>query len=212
MYRRIYLILYVLLIPAGLWGQEDKQANQILDRFSSRATSSASVDLKFTLVTHDQVENRRDSIEGSVVISGDRYNLKLPDNIIWFDGVTAWNYLPAEKEVTITKPDKKDDSFQSRPSSLFTMYKKGYKTRLIEETTTSYLIDLYPEDHQSELVRVRLSIGKSNLALKSFEYKRRDGITHTIKIQSYNLGNKVDPSAFTFKPADYKGVDIIDIR
>ena len=43
---------------------------------------------------------------------------------------------------------------------IFSMYKKGYKSRLIEEKSDSYLIDLYPEDIKSDLVRVRLSIGK----------------------------------------------------
>ncbi len=54
-------------------------------------------------------------LTGSVILSKDNYRLDLPDNIIWFNGETSWSYLPAEKEVTITKPDKKDDSFREPP-------------------------------------------------------------------------------------------------
>ena len=92
------------------------------------------------------MENYRDTITGSVILSKDSYKLDLPDNIIWYNGKTSWSYLPAEREVTITEPDKDDDSFQSRPSSIFTMYKSGYKCRLLQEKTNSWLIDLYPED------------------------------------------------------------------
>ncbi len=67
------------------------------------------------------------------------------------------------------------------------MYKSGYKSRLIEEKTDLYIIDLYPEDVKSDLVRVRLDIKKSDLSLKNLEYKRRDGLVITLQILEYNL-------------------------
>ena len=62
------------------------------------------------------------------------------------------------------------------------MYKNGYKCRLIEEKADSYIIDLYPEDIKSDLLRVRLSIGKSLLNLKTLEYKKRDGVIITLNV------------------------------
>ena len=73
------------------------------------------------------------------------------------------------------------------------MYKNGYKSRLIEERSDSYLIDLYPEDIKSDLIRVRLSIGKSLMDLKSLEYKKRDGVIITLAVKDYNLKTKPDP-------------------
>ena len=145
-------------------------------------------------------------------LSKDKYRLDLGDNIVWFNGETSWSYLPAEKEVTITKPDKKDNSFQNRPSEIFSMYKSGYKSRLIEEKSDSYIIDLYPEDIKSDLIRVRLSIKQSDLSLRSLEYKRRDGIIITLKIYDYNLKQKPESDTFIFQPAKYKGVEINDMR
>jgi outer membrane lipoprotein-sorting protein len=150
----ILITLFILIVNSA--GQNDKQAIKILDKFSSTATSAPSVSMKFLLINIDQLANTKDTTEGSVIISRNNYRLDLPDNIIWFNGETLWSYLPAEEEVTITVPEKNDDSFQSRPSSLFTMYKKGYKNRVVEEKQDSYLIDMYPEDIQSDLVRVRL--------------------------------------------------------
>ena len=98
--------------------------------------------MKFKLITTNQTDNTNDTLEGSVILNKDKYKLELPDNIVWFDGVTSWSYLLAEKEVTITKPGKKDNNFQSRPSLIFSMYKKDYKCRLIEEKSDSYIIDL----------------------------------------------------------------------
>jgi len=210
---RIFTIFSILLLSATyVTGQNDPQAVRILDKFSTTATSAPSVSMKFLLINTDQVANTRDTTEGSVILSRNSYRLDLPDNIIWFNGETSWSYLPAEKEVTITVPDKNDDSFQSRPSSIFTMYKKGYKSRLIEEKSYSYLVDLYPEDIKSDLVRVRLSIEKPSMNLKNFEYKRRDGITLDIVIREYSLKQVPEPGTFIFSPEKHKGVEVIDMR
>jgi len=206
------LIFTFQLIALSVSGQNDPQAVKILDRFSSTATAAPSISMNFLLITTDQIENTKDTLEGSVILSKNSYKLDLPDNIIWYNGETSWSYLPAEREVTITNPDRKDDSFQTRPSSVFTMYKKGYKCRLIEEKSNLYIIDLYPEDIKNELVRVRLSIAKPSLDLKNFEYKRRDGITIDLEIRECNLKVNPEPDTFIFLPSKYKGVEIIDMR
>lgn len=208
----LYLLSFTIILSVSASGQTDPQALKVLDSFSAKATGAPSVSMKFTLVTVDQAENNTDTLKGSVILSGDKYRLELPDNIVFFNGQSSWSYLPNEKEVTVTNVDKEDDSFMSKPSSVFTLYKSGYKSRMVEETATSYIVDLYPEDIKSELIRIRLTIGKSMLDLKDLEYKRRDGITATLHVQEYNL--KVKPSAdtFTFPKEKYKGVEIVDMR
>lgn len=208
----ITLIITLHFAILSVSAQNDPQAIKILDRFSAKATGAPSVSMKFLLKTTDQIENTEDTIEGSVILSKNSYKLDLPDNIIWYNGETSWSYLPVEQEVTITSPDKKDDSFQTHPSSIFTMYKKGYKCRLIEEKADHYVIDLYPEDINNDLIRVRLSISKPSMNLKSFEYKRRDGIIIDIVIKEYSLEVNPEPGTFVFSPTLYKGVEIIDMR
>ena len=212
MRRIVLLISAFIILSISALGQNDPKAISILDRFSALATSAPSVSIKFILVTIDQVERTNDTLAGSVVLSKNNYKLDLPDNIIWFNGETSWSYLPAEKEVTITKPDKDDNSFQNRPSTIFTMYKKGYKSRLVEEESDTYVIDLYPEDIENELIRVRLFIGRANLNLRSLEYKRRDGITINLIVKDYNLKQNPGSSFFSFSPDKYKDIDVIDMR
>jgi len=210
--RKIFNILFVLIISFNATGQNDPAAISILDRFSSAAMAAPSVHMKFIMITEDQVEQVKDTIPGSVILSRDNYRLDLPDNIIWYNGETNWSLLPAEKEVTITKPDRKDDSFETRPSSVFTMYKKGYKCRLVEERKDSYIIDLYPDEIKNELIRVRLIIKKSNLDPVSFEYKRRDGLILTLVVKDYDLKQNIQSGMFRFPAEDYKGVEVIDMR
>jgi outer membrane lipoprotein carrier protein len=206
------ILFFLLLFPFSSIGQNDQEAIKILDKFADNALKAPSVSMKFKLITTNQTDKTNDTVEGSVILSKDKYKLDLPDNIVWFNGETSWSYLSAEKEVTITKADKKDNTFQSRPSLIFSMYKKGYKSRLIEEKSDLYIIDLYPEDIKSELLRVRLSIGKSLLNLISFEYKRRDGVINTLYVKEYDLKVKPEPGTFIFQPAKFKDVEVIDMR
>jgi len=208
----IVIFSFFLLSTMKAIGQNDQEVIKILDKFSATALGASSVSMKFQMVTTDQIENTNDTLTGSIILSKDKYKLDLTDNITWFNGETSWSYLPAEKEVTITKPDRKENSFQNRPSAIFSIYKNGYKSRLIEERSESYIIDLYPEDIKSDLLRVRLSIGKSLLNLKCLEYKKRDGIVITLSVQEYNLKLKPDPDTFIFQTGKFKGVEVIDMR
>jgi outer membrane lipoprotein carrier protein len=210
---RTFLISFFLgFVSLAVYSQNDAEAVKILDRFSATALGAPSVSMKFNLETIDQVEGTKNSVSGSIILSKDKYKLEMTNNIIWFNGETSWSYLPAEKEVTISKPGKKDDSFQTRPSAIFSVYKKGYKVRLLEEKASSYLIDLYPEDINSDHIRIRLHIGKPSLDLISAEYKYKNGVTALLTVSEYNLQQNPDNSAFSFNPDKYKGVEIIDMR
>jgi outer membrane lipoprotein-sorting protein len=206
------ILAFLAVCHLNAVGQSAGDAVSILDKFSDNALKAPSVSMQFRLITTNLSDNSSDTLEGSVILSKDKYKLDLPDNIIWFNGETSWSYLPAEKEVTITKADKKDNSFQSRPALIFSMYKKGYKSRLIEEKTDSYIIDLYPEDIKSDLLRIRLSIGKSLMDLKSLEYKKRDGVISTLHVKLFDLKTKPEPGTFIFHPEKFKGVEVIDMR
>lgn len=210
---RTFLIGFTFVfVSLSAYPQNEQEAVRILDRFSELALASPSVSIIFDLETIDQVEGTNNSISGSIILSRDKYRLDMTDNTIWFNGETSWSYLPAEKEVTIAKPDKKDNSFQSKPSSVFSIYKKGYKTKLLEEKANSYLIDLFPEALDSDHIRIRINIGKPLLDLKSIEYKYKNGVTVILTVKEYDLEQNPDNSEFVFQPEKYKGVEIIDMR
>lgn len=210
--KRFSIVIGAIFLTINAFSQKDPGAVKILDKFSAKALGAPSISMSFTLETIDQVEGTNTTTEGSIVLSKDKYRLDLKDNIVWFNGETVWSYLPAEKEVTVSKPGKKDDSFQSKPSSVFSLYKKGYKIRLIEENENSYLIDLYPEDIKSDHIRLRLLIGKQSLNLISAEYKYKNGITIQLTVKNYDLSKTADLTSFVFPSDNYKGVEIIDMR
>lgn len=212
MKKILFLAFLQLLLPARGFSQNDPAALAVLDRFSSRALGAPSVSMEFNLRTENLADRTSSSRKGSVILAGDKYKLDLEDNIIWFNGTTSWNLLPAEKEVTITTPGKNDDSFLGKPSQIFSLYRKGYKSRLLEEKADSYLIDLYPEELNSDHVRIRLKIGKPALDLRNLEYKYKNGTTITLDVTSFDLKKNPASTTFIFEPEKHRGVEIIDMR
>lgn len=206
------LIFLLSLVTLMLSAQKDPEAVKVLAEFSRISSSAPSVTIDFTVDANDTKEGDLTSLTGSAVISADSYRVTLEENIIWSDGKAVWNYLTDVNEVTITEPDPDDESFMAKPSLLFSMYEKGYKVRMLEQNATEWVIDLYPEDLNVNLVRIRLKIGKSLYDLRSAEYKTKDGMTVTLKAEKYNLTFRPPAGYFTFNSADYKGVDVIDMR
>ena len=206
-------ILVILLLYAGcLNGQNDQEAVRVLDNFSRSALAAPSVSLKFRLLNIDEQKQKSDTTRGFLLMSKDQYRLEMSDNITWFNGSVSWNYLKKEKEVTITRPGKKDDSFMSRPSSIFTLYRKGYKTRLIQDNGKTYVVDLYPEDIKSDLIRIRLAINRTTYSLDGAEYKRKDGTSIVLFVDDFNLKTKPETTDFVFDQKKFKDAEINDMR
>ena len=210
--KKTGLIIVLLLAAVAAFSQKDPEAVKVLSEFSKRAASAPSVKIDFEITAYDAQEDQETELSGTVVIKGDSYRLTLPDNLIWADSKAVWNFMPEVNEVTITEPDPSDESFISKPSLLFAMHEKGYKVRLLEQNTKEWIIDLYPEDISTSLIRIRLAVGKTLYDLKSAEYKTREGMTLTLKASGYELAFRPPAGYFTFNPADYKGVEVIDMR
>ena len=210
--KKTGLVFVLALAAVAAFSQKDPEAVKVLSDFSRKAASAPSVKIDFDIVAYDAQEDQETELDGTAVIKGDSYMLTLPDNLIRTDGRAVWNYMPEVNEVTITAPDPSDVSFISKPSLLFTMHEKGFKVRLLEQSAKEWIIDLYPEDISTGLVRIRLAIGKSLYDLKSAEYKTREGMTLTLTAKVYDLTFRPPAGYFTFNPAEHKGVEVIDMR
>ncbi len=210
--KQIISVFLFTLVSVTVAAQKDPEAVRVLSEFSRKATSAPSVKIDFGITAYDAQEDEETELSGTAIIIGDTYRLTLPDNIIWNDGKAVWNYTPEVKEVVITAPDPSDESFISKPSLLFSMHEKGYKVRLLEQNASEWIIDLYPEDIRTNLVRIRMAIGKTLYDLRSAEYRTKDGTTVTLTTTRYDLSFRPTAGYFSFNASDYKGVEVIDMR
>ncbi len=213
--KKIISLLSVLAIcSVAVFGQNSKNAKEILDKVSQKTKSYTSINLTYTLV-HTSPNGGNDKTTGNMLMKGKKYQLSLLDNILYCDGKTLWTYMVEEKEVVVSNAD--DNEGMLSPATVLTMYEKGFKYKFIQDrfeaSRAIYIIDLFPEDiENSEYSKVRLSIDKDKNQLWKAEYFAKDGNKYTITVNTFKVNEQIPETSFTFDKAKHPGVKVIDER
>ena len=214
--KKLLSIISVLAICSGaVFGQNTKNAKEILDKVSQKTKSYSSINIGYTLV-HTSPEGANDKTNGTLLMKGQKYKLSILDNVLYCDGKTLWTHMVEEKEVVVSNVDN-NDSDVLNPAKVLTMYEKGFKYKFIQDrfeaSRAIYVIDLYPEDvANSEYSKIRLSIDKDKSQLWKVEYSAKDGNKYTITVNTFKVNEQIPDASFTFDKAKNPGVKIIDER
>ena len=134
-----------------------QNATSILDKAASAYEDSNGLTAYFTMQTRSDVQKVSESFDGTVDIKGDKFVLKTPDMITWFDGTTQWSFLERNEEVNISNPTG-EELQATNPALLLRSYKKGFTAKYKGESTApngkaAYDIELTPKK-KSDIVRV----------------------------------------------------------
>ena len=81
-----------------------QNATSILDKAASAYEDSNGLTAYFTMQTRSDVQKVSESFDGTVDIKGDKFVLKTPDMITWFDGTTQWSFVERNEEVNVSTP------------------------------------------------------------------------------------------------------------
>ena len=214
--KKIISVLSMLTIcTAVVFGQNTKNAKEILDKVSQKTKSYSTINLTYSLV-HTSPDGANDKTTGTMLMKGKKYKLSILDNVLYCDGTTLWTHMVEEKEVIVSKADN-DDSGMLNPSTVLTMYEKGFKYKFIQDrfegSRAIYVIDLYPENvEKSEYSKVRLSIDKDKSQLWKAEYFAKDGNKYTITVNTFKVNEQIPDASFVFDKAKNPGVKVIDER
>ena len=203
------------ICSAVVFGQNTKNAKEILDKVSQKTKSYSTINLTYSLV-HTSPDGANDKTTGTMLMKGKKYKLSILDNVLYCDGTTLWTHMVEEKEVVVSKADN-DDSGMLNPSTVLTMYEKGFKYKFIQDrfegSRAIYVIDLYPENvEKSEYSKVRLSIDKDKSQLWKAEYFAKDGNKYTITVNTFKVNEQIPDASFVFDKAKNPGVKVIDER
>lgn len=195
---------------------QDSTAKVILDRTSKKLGNFSTIVADFELVIHDRAENTTSKNSGKIKIKGEKYYMESPGNQVHFDGTTMWSYVTDINEVTIVEPEEGESDFIENPALIFTFYNRDFKYRLTGEVKVDdnwmYEIDLFPKILDQPYSRIKLFINKKSNMLYMVKTVGKDGIDYTIYIQDPKFNTLLDDSLFTFKPSDYKDIEVVDMR
>ena len=213
--KKIYNTLLVFLMFVSLANaQQDPKAGKILNAMSQKYKAMKAFQADFTQTMENRSSKMKETLKGNVLVSGDKYRLKVNDQEVISNGKILWTYLKDVNEVTITESDPEAEAMS--PSNIFEMYKKGYKYGYAGAETINGVkydvIELAPEDRSNPIFKVRLFISQKDKSLKSWEMFRNNGSRYVYTINNFKANPTLAADTFTFNKAKYNGVTVVDLR
>ena len=208
----LLLLAASLALPAA--AQQDAKAGKILDQMSAKYQALKAFQATFTQTLENPGAKVKQNLNGDIVVSGQKFRLKISGQEVINDGKTTWTYLKNENEVNISDSDP--DTQEMSPSQIYTMYKKGYKYAYIQQLQEGGealdVIELSPENRQNDVFKVRLKIRKKDTSVKSWQMFKKNGNQYTFLIKNFKPNPPTDAGTFAFDKAKFKGVKVVDLR
>lgn len=192
---------------------EDKKAREILDQVSAKAKLNKSMKFDFSYTMVDPKHKINETLKGSILMQGQKFNLSFMGRTIMSDGITVWTYDANAEEVQISNVDPKNDALN--PGKLLTSYDKTYKSKLIKTETINgkvvYVIDLTPTTAKA-FYKIRLTIDKLEMRVLSGIVYNKDNVTYTYTVSKFTANVAVSDDLFKFNVKKYPDVEVIDLR
>lgn len=197
--------------------EQDPKAKAVLDEVSktTKAYKTISADVTFTVYDKDKKAVEKPQ-SWKVQVKGQKFRLEIPGTIIVCDGKTLWNYNKDAKEVTIKNFDPNNE--EQNPSTIFTMYEKGYKYKYDKEQNVASVmcdcIDLFPsiKPEKKKFHTVKLCINKMKKQIVQLKMMMKDGGTQVYDIKTMKANTEMADVLFVFDTKGLKADQISDER
>lgn len=195
----------------------DPKAKEVIQALSKKAKTYKTIKVEFTITVYDKEKKAGDPQKGSLCSKGAKYRLDIKNQTVICDSATTWTYLKDANEVQINSVDPESDKGNLSPSSIFTIYEKGFKSHWDGETKEGNVvkekIDLYPKHPEREKYHtLKLTINKEKNTIEEVTELMKDGSTVKYVVNSFNPAADLPATTFTFNAKDYPGVEVEDLR
>jgi outer membrane lipoprotein carrier protein len=212
--RRIFLMAACCLIFSQSNAQ-DAKAKAILDGVSQQTKSYASIEIAFSYIMENKKQNLKETKSGTAMMKGEKYRLNFAGQTIISDGKVVWTYIKDANEVQINNVDPNDDEAMS-PNKLLTAYDKSFTPKFIKEEQRGarflQILDLTPTKGRT-YYKIRVEIDKAKKQIASATvYDKNGTTTYTYLVNKFTTDKVIPDTKFTFRAADYPGVEVIDLR
>jgi outer membrane lipoprotein-sorting protein len=215
--KKIFFTATVLLIALFAQAQQDPKAKGILDDVSAKTRSFKTISADFSFSMENKAMSINEKNEGSIKLKGQKYFVDLPGAGIkvYSDGKTNWNYMKQGNQVTISTIDE-DSSELMDPSSLFSIYEKGFTSKFVAEKTLGgkvvYQIDLFPDKKDYDVSKISIEINKTTMMIQSAQLFGTDGNIYGIVVKKMENNKDFQDTEFAFDAKKFPDVEIIDLR
>ena len=209
--KNILAALLSVSILGTAAAQNDPKAKTILDDLSAKTKAYTTIKAEFSMTT-EKKDKTKDTQNGKIQTKGDKYKLEIPGHEIYCDGKTVWEYIKDANEVQVKDMETGGDDALN-PSTIFTVYEKGFKYKFDGEDALTQTISLFPlNPDKKKFHTVKMVIDKTKKQISSVKMMMKDGTTTTYQIKSFTPNAAIPDTDFTFDKKAHPGVSVEDLR
>jgi outer membrane lipoprotein-sorting protein len=215
--KRILFTTAVILIALFTKAQQDPKAKSILDEVSAKTKSFKTISADFSFSMENKAMSINEKNDGSIKLKGQKYLVDLPGAgvKVYSDGKTNWSYMKQGNQVTISTIEDSGSELMD-PSSLFSIYEKGFTSKFIAEKNvggkTVYQIDLFPDKKEYDVSKITIEINKTTMMIQSAQLFGTDGNIYGILVKKMEMDKNFPDSEFVFDAKKFPDVEVIDLR
>ncbi len=210
--KKITIALFLTFTTSFFAGaQNDPQAKKILDELSAKTKAYTTIKAEFSFV-NEKKDKTKDTQNGKIQTKGTKYKLEIPGHEIYCDGKTVWDYIKDANEVQIKEMEKGGDDAVN-PSTIFTIYEKGFKYKFDGEDAITQTISLFPDNPDKKKYHTaKLFVDKTKKQISSVKMMMKDGSTQTYSIKTFEANASIPDTDFTFNAKAHPGISVEDLR
>ncbi len=207
------LLIFTFLITGAIFAQSDKEAERLLSEVIDKTASydNFKAELSYTMVNKEMDIDEKKT--GIIYVAKDNYRIEMEGQIIISDSITVWTYLEDSEEVMVSNVEDNDESIS--PTKILTTYNEDYKAKFDQDNkyknSDIKAINLKPNDGK-QFEKMTILVNQKNLTLEQFSVFDKNGNVFTYNIINLTPNLDLPDSTFSFNPADYPDVDVIDMR
>lgn len=212
MYRIDRLFTTVFILAVCACSLSAQSAREVLDATAARMTQKGGVKAQFKATQFRGTEAESETT-GTILVSGNKFQMDTPNLVTWFDGKTQWSMMKGSDEVNITEPTE-EELLAMNPSTLVHIYKKGYRYSMRTSTLRgrpTYEIQLKAKKPDAAFTDIYVDVEQGTFNPLCFRAKNA-GDWIRLSIQTFQTGLTHPNETFSFPTKDFPNVEVIDLR
>lgn len=207
------LVLGVVVLSFALVGSAAAQPDTLsLTDVQEAYDTLDGLEATFTQLISSDFASDTTRVEGTVLLSGNKYRVQTPDQTVITDGATTWIYTPADSQVVVN--DTGSDATQVTPKTFLTASADRYRITASTSTTRGdrphTKLTVTASDSSSRFRDATLWVRRADRVVTRMQATDRNGSTLDLRLDDIVVNPSLQDSSFTFSPPS--GVEVVDLR
>lgn len=207
--------LGMLSLTYNASAQTDAKAKAVLDNVTKKVNSLKTIKANFSLNLASANGKTKQSKSGTFYMKGSKYHISIQGQEIICDNKTVWTYIKESNEVQISNYNPSEQTIS--PNKLITnFYDKEYKYKYAGTRKSGNqqcdVVELTPVAAGKQFSKVEILVDKTSSTIAGGSITEKNGNKYNYTISNFTGNAPLEDKFFTFDPAAYKGVEVVDLR